>query len=501
MWTHLLETVLGEYLGYSLALGLLVAGGSMLIGTSLAWLVCRYDFPGRSLLQWLLLLPLAMPAYIIAYTYTGWLDFAGPVQSALRAAFDWGYGDYYFPEVRSFHGAVLMLSLVLYPYVYLLARAAFSQQSQSLFDVSRSMGLGGLGYFWRVALPLARPAIVAGGALAMMEALADYGTVQYFGIPTFTTGIFRTWFGMGKQQGAAQLASLLCTFVLVVLVLEQYSRRQRRYYQQAVSRRITRQSAGWGITLYCFIWPFFGFVLPACILIRWVWLSGLAQLNADFMALIYNSFFLALSAAVLLVILALLYGYSKRLLPGAWVGGQVRLVSLGYALPGTVIAVGLLAPLGAFDQQLNRVSLAWFDIELGLLLSGSLFALLFCYAVRFLAVALNQVETGLERITPSMDQAARSLGLSPIKVLRQIHLPLLGGSLLSALLLVFVDVLKELPATLILRPFNFNTLAVRTFELASDERLQDAALPALMIVLVGLLPVILLTRALDKQHA
>lgn len=504
VWRHLRQTVLADYIVNSLVLAGGTGLGALLIGTSTAWLVSQYQFIGRRYLEWLLLLPLAVPAYIIAYTYTGMLDFAGPVQSWLREVFGWSFGDYWFPEIRSLGGAILMLSLVLYPYVYMLARNAFSEQSASLLEASRTLGLSPRGHFWKVALPLARPAILTGMALAMMEAFADYGTVQYFGVPTFTTGIFRTWFGMGNAVAAAQLAALLTSFVLFLLLLEKWSRRKVRYYYQgqkhsAPARRRVGPARQLLLLVLCLLPVVFGFLLPAWQLSSWAFANWQRTLNGAFWQLVWNSFSLAAIAALLSVVLALIFAYARRLKQDPIVRLPVQLAALGYAVPGTVIAIGVMLPLAWFDQRIDLLAEQWFGIRTGLLLSGTIVALLLAYSVRFLAVSLHGIEAGLERIKPNMDNAARSLGFSPWQVLRRVHIPLLRGSVLTALLLVFVDVLKELPATLILRPFNFNTLAVRAHELASDERLADAALPALAIVLVGLLPVIILARSTERR--
>ncbi|WP_299079694.1 iron ABC transporter permease [uncultured Paraglaciecola sp.] len=503
IWQHLYSTVLSDYISHSLALAFGVGALVMLMGTLLAWYVARYEFFGRSQLQWLILLPMAMPAYIIAYTYTGLLDFAGPIQTLLRDTFDWHYGDYYFPEIRSLPGAITMLSLVLYPYVYLLARTAFTEQSSSLEEAARSLGVSSRKYFYTVALPLARPAILMGAALAMMEAFADYGTVQYFGLSTFTTGIFRTWFGLGNGVAAAQLAALLTSFVVCLLVIEYVSRRKIRYYfqgqrAQPIHRKTLTGSRAFWVPILCFLPVLLGFILPVIQLLSWALGTYQTQLNSEFWMLLWNSFYLAAMAAMTVVILALFFAYGKRLNPLKPIRMLVGLVNLGYAVPGTVIAIGAMISLSWLDIKINALTETWLDMSVGLVFSGSLFALVLVYSSRFLAVAMHNIDTGLARVKPSMDDAARSLGYRPIQVLSRIHLPLMKTSVFSALLLVFVDVLKELPATLILRPFNFNTLAVRTFELASDERLMDAALPALAIVSVGLIPVVLLTQLMDK---
>jgi len=504
VWAHLYATVLPDYVANSLWLMLGVSLGTLSMGVTCAWLTAMCRFPGRRIFEWALLLPMAMPAYIIAYTYTGMLDFAGPVQSTLRAAFGWSYGDYWFPEIRSLPGAIAMLSLVLYPYVYLLSRAAFLEQSVATLEVSRTLGAGPWRSFFSVALPLARPAIVTGLSLALMETLADYGTVQYFGVGTFTTGIFRTWFGLGDVLAAAQLAALLMGFVFALILLEQWSRRRARYHQNGGRRQRPPRYAlcgarGWIATVACLLPLLFGFLIPAAQLAVWAWRTAPRMLDARFFELTRNSLLLAAGAAALVLLLALFMAYGKRLRASPLVHGAVRLAGMGYAVPGTVIAVGVVLPFAWLDNGIDAFARAHLGIGTGLLLSGTLFALLFAYAVRFLAVSLNAVEAGLGRIRPAMDDAARSLGRRPWQVLREIHAPLLRSTLLTAVLLVFVDVLKELPATLLLRPFNFNTLAVRTYELASDERLADASGAALAIVLAGILPVILLSRAIARR--
>ena len=507
VWRHLAETVLPDYVANSLLLMLGVAVGTLIGGVGAAWLTSMCRFPGRGLFEWALLLPMAMPAYIIAYTYTGLLDFAGPVQTLLRDWTGWGYGDYWFPEIRSLPGAAAMLSLVLYPYVYLLTRAAFLSQSLCVLDVSRTLGNGPWRTFYSVALPLARPAIVAGLSLALMETLADYGTVKYFGVSTFTTGIFRTWFGLGNPAAAAQLSALLLTFVFALILLERWSRRHARYHHTSQREQSIRRIrlTGWQAALafsFCLFALFFGFILPAGQLSWWALTVVETRWDSEFATLALNSLGLAAGAAVLALLLALLLGYGRRLHPSPAIRASVRVAGMGYAVPGTVIAVGVLIPFAWIDNGIDAWMRASLGISTGLLLSGTLTALVFAYMVRFLAVALQTVESGLGKIRPSMDEAGRSMGYRPGEVLRRIHIPMLRGSLLTALLLVFVDVLKELPATLILRPFNFNTLAVRAYELAADERLADSGPAALTIVAAGLLPVILLSRSITRsRHA
>lgn len=513
VWQHLIATVLSDYVWNSIVLAVGVGSLSLLIGGTCAWCVAKYDFPLRTILRWLLLLPLAMPAYIIAYTYTGILDFAGPVQSSIR---DWTglrYGQYWFPDIQSLPGAVVMLALVLFPYVYLLALTAFQSQSPNLAYAAKSMGLNHSTYIRKVALPLARPALLAGMALTMMEAFADYGTVQYFGIPTFTTGIYRVWFGMNSQAAAAQLSSALCLFVLLLLVFEEYSRRKQRFFeasagQQHIALHRPTKFKALTLTLLVALPCIAGFIIPVVQLLSWSLQTWQHMFDDDFVQLLINSFGLALLSAVVIVLAALFLVYAMRsnkamsngAISTSMLGISGKIAGLGYAIPGTVIAIGVMLPFAWLDKRVNEVLASWFEYEPGLIFSGTLFVVLFAYLVRFMTVAKHNVEAGMQRIKPSMDEAAQGMGLTARQILQRIHVPLLKSSVLSALLLVFVDVMKELPATLILRPFNFNTLAVKTFELASDERLADAALPAISIVIIGLLPIVLLARKIDAQN-
>ncbi|MBA1148242.1 iron ABC transporter permease [Ectothiorhodospiraceae bacterium WFHF3C12] len=505
VWSHLAGTVLPTYVYNSLLLSLGVGAGTLVIGTGTAWLTVMCDFPGRRLMTWLLLLPLSMPAYIIAYTYTGMLDFAGPVQSTLRAWFGWGYGDYFFPEIRSLPGAAVMLTLVLYPYVYLLSRAAFLEQSVCALDVGRTMGLSPWQVFRRIALPLARPAIVTGLSLVLMETLADYGTVKYFGVSTFTTGIFRTWFGMGEPAAAAQLAAVLLGAVVLLILLERWSRRQRQYHHtsgryQPLSAYRLSLGRGYLALLACVSPVVLGFALPALQLLSWSADTMAEQLGRGFPQLVFHSLLLAALTSILALGLALLLAYGRRLRGTTAVRAAVGTAGLGYAIPGTVIAVGVILPFAWLDNTIDAWARAHLGVSTGLILSGTLVALVFAYLVRFLAVSLQTVESGLAKIAISLDETARSLGANPTRTLRTVHMPIMRGSLLTAVLLVFVDVMKELPATLILRPFDFNTLAVRAFELASDEQLAAAAPSALAIAIAGLAPVILLSRSIARSR-
>lgn len=501
---HLASTVLPDYLLNTLVLIAIVGSGVMLLGVSTAWLVTMYRFPGHRLLQWALILPLAMPAYVIAYAYTDFLQFTGPVQSLLRDLFGWQTPrDYWFPQIRSVEGAGVMLMLVLYPYVYLLSRAAFLQQSVCALEVGRTLGCNSWRTLLRVGIPLARPAIVAGTVLALMETLADYGTVQYFGVQTFTTGIYRAWFSLYDHTTAAQLSAMLLGIVLVLLLLERWNRGRQRYHHTSsryrqLARKELRGRRRWLATLACALPVFLGFLLPSTVLLLMALDAGFDI--PRFLPQAMNTFILGASTAVLAVALAVLVAYGARLQPGRLTTFASRLSSLGYAVPGSVIGVGVLIPFAWLDNSLDSWLRDTFGVSSGLLLTGGIAAMVFAYLVRFLAVSLQAVEAGLSKVRGSMDDAARTLGRGPSGTLVAVHAPLLWSSLLTAGLLVFVDVMKELPATLIMRPFNFDTLAVQAHNYAADERLAAAATPALMIVLVGLIPVLLLSRAIAQAR-
>jgi iron(III) transport system permease protein len=501
-WAHLASTVLPGYVANTALLLLGVTWGVVSIGVLSAWLVTAYRFPGQRVLEWALILPLAMPAYVMAYGYTDWLQFSGPVQSALRAATGWQAREYWFPEIRSLYGAATMFSFALYPYVYLLARTAFLEQSRSALEAGRLAGLGTWGTFFRVALPLARPAIAAGTALALMETLADFGVVSYFAVETFTTGIFKAWLSMGDIVAANQLATCLLGFVLVVVALERMNRGAARYHNTTARKpqppqRLRGTAAALAVAA-CGAPVVFGFLLPGAILLRLAIVDADARWDAQVLALVANSTTAAGITAALAVTVAVVMAYAGRLSRSPLVAGANRVASLGYAIPGAVIAVGIMVPLGRLDNALA----AWLQqvsgVDVGLLFTGTIAALVYAYLVRFLAVALQTVEAGLGKVTPSMDDAARSLGLGPAATLRRVHAPLLSSSLLTAGLLVFVDTMKELPATFALRPFNFDTLAVAAYHLTKDERLAEAAIPSLLIVAVGLLPLVIVSRRIMR---
>lgn len=503
VWAHLVQTVLADYVSNSIMLALGAGLGAAFLGVGAAWIVAMHRFPGRGILEWALLLPLAVPTYVIAYVYTDLLQFSGPVQTWLRDTFIWQRGDYWFPDIRSLGGAIIVFSLVFYPYVYVLARAAFLERSGSLMEAAKSLGLSTRRAFFYVALPMARPAVVGGVALVVMESLAEFGAVSYFGVPTFTTGIYRAWYAFGSPVAAAQLAATLLGVVALALLLEKASRGRARFHETTHRLPILPQLApaqtglAW---LACLLPLAGGFLLPAVALLEMAMRDGDTQFGAKYLTLALNSFTLALIASVLVTALAVLLVYAERLHPGRLMAAARRTASMGYAVPGTVIAVGALIPLTALDHALIVFMREHFGITLGLFLTGSTIALLFAYIARFLAVAQNAVESSMMRIRPSIDDAARSLGAGRRALLTRVHLPMLASGLISAVLLVFVDVMKELPATIVLRPFNFETLATQVYILAADERLTEAATPSLAIVAVGLIPVILLSRAIRRQN-
>ncbi|GAB4178506.1 MAG: iron ABC transporter permease [Thalassobaculales bacterium] len=505
VWGHLWRTTLPGMLANTALLLAGTAAGTIIGGTAAAWLVTMCRFPGSRVLEWALVLPFAMPTYLVAYVYAQLFSFTGPVQTLLRGLTGWRKADYWFPEIYSVEGAILVMVATLYPYVYLTARAAFLSQSVCVLEVGRTLGCGPWAGFLRVALPLARPGIAIGASLAMMEALADFGAVHHLGVDTFTTSIYRTWFGMADRVTAAQLSSMLLGLVLVLILAERASRGAARYhhtsarYRRLAPLRLSGWRAAAAFTA-CILPVLFGFALPAGALLAWHIGTGDPFFGPRFIGYAYNSLVLAGLAALVTTALAVLLAYAQRLDQRRLTRAAVRLAGLGYALPGSVIAVGILVPLGALDNAVDGLARAHLGVSTGLLLSGTIAALLYAYAVRFLAVALGTVEAGLARITPSMDDAARTLGATPAATLSRVHLPVAWGSVVTAAVIVFVDVLKELPATLIVRPFDFDTLAVRVYTLASDERLAQASTGALMIVAVGLLPVMILSAMIARSR-
>jgi len=498
IWSHLWQTQLLELIWNTLTLSFGVGGGVVLLGTGLAWLVTMYRFPGRAVFEWLLILPLAVPAYVIGFVYRGLFDYTGPVQSGLRRVLGPGI---WFPDIASFGGVVLVMTLVFYPYVYLLARTAFLEQSETTLEAARALGARRTAVFWRVALPLARPSIMAGLSLAVMEALADFGTVAIYGYNTFTVAIYRVWFGLFNRQAATELASMLLLFTLAIFVAERALRGRARFYQteRKAHSPAPTMLTGWRA------WAASGaagavvgvsFLLPVTQLVIWT-VTGLTGPDFDdrYPGFMVNTVTLGALAAILAVGAAVLVAYGLRLSRSRIVATCARIASMGYALPGSVIAVGVLGPLAFVDHGLDALLRHTAGISSGLLLTGSMGGLVFAYLVRFLAVSVQTVEASLVKVTPSMDMAGRSLGLSPGGVLRRIHLPLIRGGLCTGAILVFVDVIKEMPATLLLRPFGYETLAVRIWQFTSESFWEAAALPALTIVAAGMLPVLILARS------
>lgn len=500
VWQHLLDTVLGEYVANTLVLVAGVGLGVGVVGVATGWLVAMCDFWGKSWLEWMLLLPLAVPAYILAYVYSDALAYYGICQRTLRAIFGWqSAADYWFPEVRGMVGAVVMLVLSLYPYVYLLARVTFLRQGAAILEVSRVLGCGSWQSFGRVALPLARPAIAGGMALAVMEALNDYGTVEFLGVNTFTVGIYRTWFALGDRPASMQLAALLMLFSLGFILLESWSR-QSQGFNQELGRYLQpyRLRGGWaiGAVVVCLLPILLGFVVPAALLLYLYVSSEVDYSSHNFGALCQNSLVLAGVAAMIGAAIALILAYLQRKFPQRSVSAGVRVAAMGYGIPGSVIAVGILIPLGYVDNWLSEV----LGVSSGLIFSGTILAIVYAYLVRYLSVSLNAVESSLAQVKLNLDEAAQTLGKSNWGVLTHIHLPMVWSGVLAGIIFLFVDVLKELPATIVLRPANFETLAVRVYQYASDERLAEAALPALTILAVGILPVLLLSWRITRQR-
>ncbi len=506
IWSHLASTVLPLYISTTLQLMIGVGVGTLIIGVGTAWLVSTCRFPGKRIFEWAMLLPMAMPAYVIAYVYTDILEYAGPVQGLLRDVFGWTLKrEYWFPEIRSLGGAVSMMTLVLYPYVYLLSRAAFMEQSVCVLEASRMLGRGPWRSFFSVALPLARPAIVIGTSLVLMETLNDFGTVDFFAVSTFTLGIYDVWLNMNNIAGAAQLAGLLLFFVVFLVLAERFARRKQRFHHTTSKYKALPgyELRGWArllAILGCALPVVFGFVLPAVVLGGYAVIHFEAAANAEVFRYAGNSVLLSGLAAALALAIGIFMAYGVRLRKQKIVTFMARFASLGYAVPGSVLAVGVLVSLGALDNGIDGFMRGTFGISTGLLFSGTIAAVTFGYLVRFLALSFGTVEASLAKVTPSMDGASRSLGHGPLSTLRRIHLPLIRAGMLTAAMLVFVDSMKELPMTVILRPFNFHTLATYVHQYASDEQLGEASLAALAIVGFGILPVIVLSFAITRSR-
>ncbi|WP_323969158.1 ABC transporter permease [Aeromonas veronii] len=504
LFRHLADTVLLDYLGNTLGLLVGVVLLSLLFGVPTAWLVAMCQVPGRRALQWALMLPMAMPSYIVAYVYTDLLDYSGPLQAGLRALFGWNSpADYWFPAIRSLGGAAWVLALVLFPYVYLLTRASFLEQSVSLIHSSRLLGCTPWQSFRRLSLPLARPAIMVAVSLVAMETLADFATVHFFAINTLTTAVYDTWLGYGSLATAAKLSCLMLLAVVLLIALERRSRSRQQVFQKSMGHEqplryplkgMSRALAAfwcWGLVLA-------GFGLPFVILldygVRYFELSW----TPEFVRFAGNSLLISALTALLAMGIALLLGFFRRLDGGIKSLLPLRIAAMGYAMPGTVLAIGVLVPLTALDFAINDLA-EWLGRQgPGLLLTGTLTAIVFGYLVRFVAIAIGSVESSMGKISPSLDMAARSLGQGDGGMLRRVHLPLVRRGLFAGAMLVFIESMKELPAALLLRPFNFDTLATHVYQFVSDEMLERGALGAIVIVLVGLLPLIWVNRSLDS---
>jgi iron(III) transport system permease protein len=506
IWNHLASTVLPRYIRTTLGLMAGAGAGTAVIGVASAWLVTLCRFPGRRVFEWALLLPMAMPAYVVAYVYTDILEYAGPVQELLRQVFGWSSGrDYWFPEIRSLGGAAAMMTLVLYPYVYLLARIAFLQQSACVLEASRTLGLGPWRSFFSVALPLARPSIVIGVSLVLMESLNDFGTVDFFSVETLTAGIYDVWLNMNNTAGAAQLATVSLAFVLALIGAEKWSRRSQRFYTTSSKYRPlpnyrlkgSRAAIAFAV---CLLPVAFGFLVPAGVLLNYAARFYEESLSANFLTYAGNSLMLSSISAALAALLGLFMAYGVRINGSPLLVAASRLASIGYAVPGAVLAVGVMIPLARADAAIDGLMRNLFGIPARLLLSGTIVAVTYGYLVRFLTLSYGTAESSLAKITPNMDDASRTLGMSPGRTLRRVHFPLIRGSVLAAAILVFVDCMKELPMTIILRPFNYGTLATQVHQFASDELLEESALGALAIVAAGILPVIILSATIHDTR-
>lgn len=504
LFRHLADTVLLDYLGNTLGLVVGVVLLSLLFGVPTAWLVAMCQVPGRRALQWALMLPMAMPSYIVAYVYTDLLDYSGPLQAGLRALFGWNSpADYWFPAIRSLGGAAWVLALVLFPYVYLLTRASFLEQSVSLIHSSRLLGCTPWQSFRRLSLPLARPAIMVAVSLVAMETLADFATVHFFAINTLTTAVYDTWLGYGSLATAAKLSCLMLLAVVLLIALERRSRSRLQVFQKSMGHeqplRYPLKGIGrWLACLWCWGLVLAGFGLPFVILldygVRYFELSW----TPEFVRFAGNSLAISALTALLAMGIALLLGFFRRLDGGIKSLLPLRIAAMGYAMPGTVLAIGVLVPLTALDFAINDLT-EWLGRQgPGLLLTGTITAIVFGYLVRFVAIAIGSVESSMGKISPSLDMAARSLGQGDGGMLRRVHLPLVRRGLFAGAMLVFIESMKELPAALLLRPFNFDTLATHVYQFVSDEMLERGALGAIVIVLVGLLPLIWVNRSLDS---
>jgi iron(III) transport system permease protein len=502
IWEHIVKTLLMELLQNTLVLCIGVMAGSFIIGVGSAWLTTMYDFPGRKTINWALMLPLAMPTYVLAFVFIGLFDFSGPVQAVLRSIFSGHLG--WFPEIRSTGGVIVVMTLALYPYVYLLARNAFKTQGKRSLEVCQVLGCGQTMAFFKVALPMARPWIASGLMLVLMETLADFGAVSVFNFDTFTTGIYKAWFGFfSLAAAAAQLSSVLLAVILVVILIEQQLRSRMRFDQVG---RMTAETSRirldgfkkWAASASMAFIIFIAFILPCAQLLIWSVESISVELNAVYYGLIIRSLSLSFLAAAVITGTGLLLAYTQRQHNDLTTTWTIRVSTLGYAIPGTVLAVGVVIIVGFADRQVIWFADQLFGVRLSPLFQGSILVVFFAYTVRFLTVGFNGISSAMHRITKNIDEASQLLGASGVKLLARIHIPILKNGLYTAVILVFVDVMKEMPITLMTRPFGWDTLAVKIFELTSEGEWQRAALPSLTLVIAGLIPLILLNKRSDK---
>lgn len=505
LFAHLMSTVMPTY-AYNTVV--LVAGTmalSLVFGIPSAWIMAMCRIPSERILQWALVLPLAMPAYIVGYIFTDWFDFAGPVQILLRDITGWGPGEYWFPDIRTLSGAIVVLSLVLYPYVYLLCRAAFMEQNVSLLQSARLLKCSPWESFRRISMPLVRPSIAVGLSLVAMETIGDFGTVNYFAVSTLTTAVYDTWLGYSSLTAAAKISAIMLVVVIVLLSTERYSRRKQKLFQNQFSSRedFRYELVGWKKWLafsWCWGLVCVAFIFPLGQLIIYAYKYFSQSWTAEFQQYALNSLYVSVTAAVIGVLIALIVNFCQRVNPGRTSLAFMRLSSMGYAVPGTVLAIGVMVPVLFMDHLVNDIAKAMEWGRPGLIFSGSMFALIFAMVVRFSAVAIGSVESSLSKVSPSLDMASRTMGCNANTMLWRVHFPLVRRGALIAGLLVFIESMKELNAALLLRPFNFETLATYVFNFASDEHLELAAMPAVLLVLVGLVPLVIVNRSLEHSH-
>ena len=499
-WGHIASNLLPSYFSNTFILLGGVALCTFIIGVGVAWLVSIYDFPGRKYFEWLLILPLAFPSYMMGYSYVGILEYTGPLQAFLRNSLGMQFKGPII-DIMNMPGAIFIMSISLFPYVYVICRSSFLRQSHQMQEAALLLGSSRMRMFTKIALPMARPAVAGGIALAGMEVLNDYGTVKYFGVDTFTSGIFRAWFSFGDINTAIYLSAILTLIVLVLIWLENIQRGSRVWTSQSSDNKPVRRietkfkSSRWIYTAICSLVLLISFILPLMQLFYWVSLTWRKVINSEFIILIVRSFSLAIGSAIAIAILAIILLYAVRLSPLKWTRYIARTASLGYAIPGAVIAVGVMIPMMKLDRFIIWLS----SNQSGMILSGTLIILVVAYIVRFMAVGYNAIDAGFQKTGPYVNEVARSLGASSFRTLWKIDIPLIKNSIAGAILLAFVDILKELPLTLILRPFNFHTLATKAFDMATNEMIAESANASLIVVLTGVVPIILLNNMISKE--